>query len=126
MDKVKLAIAGVLLSLVSYFVGSVSIQNKLGNLPYSVGRPQTTTSVVVGPQQNKTLFSARNMCADRVISTANGIVMLSFDGSAPTGSVGHSQLASTTIAYDSDRFGCSDVIAFGYASTTITVTEFLW
>lgn len=95
------------------------------------------TSTSVGMDETTKLFSDNYNCSSRVISTAGQSIMLSFDepflpsgignvsSSTLSGSVGHIQLASTTIVYDSGLFGCGDVYAYGQvATTTITTSEF--
>lgn len=84
----------------------------------------TTTTKIVGPGVT-TVVTARDTCASRVISTRNGAVLLSFDeNTAPSATRGHLQSASTSIAYDSELYGCGPIRAFGYSSTTITLTTF--
>lgn len=89
----------------------------------------TSSTAIVGPQSVTTVFSAKTglNCAARVITTAAGPIMLSFSADiTPTGSIGHVQAASTTVAYDPSVYGCGAVKAYGYASTTITKSEFAY
>ena len=84
-----------------------------------------SSTVAVGPQEDKTIFVLRQGCANRVVSSRETALMLSFTSSMnPSAVVGHQQSASTTISYDSDLFGCGPVTAFAYSSTTISVSEF--
>lgn len=96
------------------------------------------TSTSVGPDINVELFDENSNCSSRVISTTAQAIMLSFDeplslpagignvsSSTVSGSVGHIQLASTTVAYDGGLYGCGNVYAYGQvATTTITLSEF--
>lgn len=89
------------------------------------------TTTEVGPQQNKTLFTSNTLCTSRVISTAASPLMLSLGESVnpngvtitPTGSLGHIQAASTTVAYPAELFGCGTVTAYAFSSSTITTAE---
>lgn len=92
---------------------------------YSYSGVATSSTISVGVQEVKTLFSNRNTCSSRIISTVVQPIMLSFHTDiTPTALIGHLQAASTTVAYPSDNFGCGVVKAYGFnASTTITITE---
>jgi hypothetical protein len=127
MTKLKLAIAGVLLSIVSYLVGSANITQNYGNASGNVARVYTNTTSVPGNTSIVTIFAAKNMCATRVISTVGVPIRLSFDsGLTPTINVGILQAASTTATYPSDVYGCGAVTGFAEASTTITIAELIW
>ena len=92
----------------------------------------STVKAIVGPSNAITLFSANVDCASRIITTYAQPIMLTFATSTdldqvvmPTGSFGHYQAASTTIAYDSGLYGCGLWQAYGFeASTTISTSEF--
>lgn len=106
-------------------INSIEILPSTGGQPNVQARIATTTTAAVGPQQNKTLFTAKDLCASRTISTAGSAVMLSFDANVtPTASIGLVQGASTTVAYTADLYGCGTVTAYGFASTTITTSDF--
>ena len=83
----------------------------------------------VGNYSAVTIASEPNnrFCASRVITTYTDI-SLSFDGSfTPTGTVGHLQSGTTTVAYDSAIYGCGDIRAIGRTGTsTISVTTFVF
>jgi hypothetical protein len=101
------------------------VQPTIQALPNMHARFLASSTVAVGPQQVKTLFTSKELCASRVITTVASGIMLSFDSTlTPTGAVGALQAASTTIAYDSALYGCGAITAYGFASTTITVNEF--
>lgn len=111
------------------FIGFMGI--KTGSKSFgssTIGIPAviaTSSTIVVGIQQNKTLFTVNPYCSSRIITTTGNPIMLSFDTNiTPSATVGHFQATSTTVAYDSGLYGCSDVKAYGVnASTTITITE---
>lgn len=98
------------------------------------GIPSTlaiATTTAVGPQVNKTIFSANSLCTARVIGTAGSAVMITLgdpvngdvSSTTLTSMVGFTQTASTTIVYDSGIYGCGRWSAYGIASSTITTTE---
>ena len=95
----------------------------------------TSSSVAVGTSSVVTLFApaantTAQSCTARVISTVGQPIMLSFGSTTPTATEGHMQTASTTVAYDSEIYGCGYIRAFGYAqnvttpSSTISIMEF--
>ena len=80
-----------------------------------------------------TLFSAKTdgSCKARVVTTrGSSAIMLSFGDTTGFGSTtlsgtaGHLQLASTTVVYDSGLYGCGRMTAFGWSSSTVTISEF--
>lgn len=99
---------------------------------------QTSTTTVVGPQGaaavKTQIFAENTACKARVVTTSGlSAVMISFDdipaagnvgSTTVSGTVGHWQAASTTVAYDAELYGCGTWNAYGYASSTITVSEF--
>ncbi len=110
------------------FAISVLIPTYAGaTLPNYHSRIASSATTTVGPQTDKTLFEARELCATRVVTTYAQPVSISFFASStfnvsPT--EGHLQGASTTVAYDAELYGCGQVVASAGASTTITVSEF--
>lgn len=100
----------------------------------TVSRLDTSTSTSVGPQAVPavTLFQISADCDARVVSTQGSAIMLSFgeplagnvSSTTLSGSVGHVQAASTTVAYDAEVFGCGRWTAWGFATSTVTVSEF--
>lgn len=95
---------------------------------------QTATTTAVGPQDGEdTIFASNETCNARVVTTrGDSAIMLSFgdktngDFSSTTlsGTVGHLQLASTTVVYDSGLYGCGRWTVYAWASSTLTVSEF--
>ncbi len=94
-------------------------------LPNMFARVSTSTVAIAGPQQVRTLFPARGACSSRNITTSSSSIMISFAGDilTPSASAGHWQAGSTTVAYDAELWGCGPVTVFGFASTSVTITE---
>lgn len=70
--------------------------------------------------------STNQSCAARIITTYASPIMLTFSqnqGKIPTGTFGHLQPASTTVAYDSGQYGCNAVYIYSFVSQAITVSE---
>ena len=96
-------------------------------IPSMQPRAQTATTTATGPDTVKTLFSVTDNCASRIITTRASNILLSFKSDmTPSGSVGHEQLASTTVTYDAEQFGCGAVTVYGRASSTLTTTQFIF
>lgn len=73
-----------------------------------------------------TVFATSTACTSRVISTSAQPIMITFSdnqGKIPTGSFGHLQAASTTVAYDAGLYGCGRLQVYSFATQLITVTE---
>lgn len=102
----------------------------------TISRLDFATTTTVGPEARPAvrIFSNDSDCDARVVTTrGDSAIMISFgepinvgDISSTTvlGATGHLQLASTTVVYDSGLYGCGQWHAYGFASTTITVSEF--
>lgn len=117
-------------------IGLVLVSNKDRILQSGfVGMPshlQVATTTATGPDLVVTLFSDTENCKSRTISTVASALMLTFgdpvngDLASTTlnGTAGHLQPASTTVSYPSDEFGCGRVSAYGFSSTTITISSF--
>lgn len=90
------------------------------------GQANVATSTAYSAPASAIVVAATSSCAARVITTEGSAIMLTFSdlvGGSPTGSVGHWQAASTTVAYDGGQYGCGLVKAFSYTAQTLTVTE---
>jgi len=74
----------------------------------------------VGSTSADTIFTTTDGCTSRVISTTGRAIMLSFGSTTPTAVVGHVQSASTTVAYDSEIYGCGQVRAYAYEAGAAT------
>lgn len=116
----------------------VATQNVSGeSFTGTAANPRLATTTVVGPQGSavvKTqIFAANTACKSRVVTTdGTSAIRISFTaiptsgnvGSTTVGAtVGHIQLASTTVSYDSGIYGCGTWNAWAWASTTLTLTE---
>ena len=72
---------------------------------------------------------ATSSCSSRVITTKTSPITLTFADGMGTASerFGHLQAASTTAAYDAERYGCGRITAYpfdvGAEQTTITITN---
>lgn len=114
---------------ITFIVGAILIAFALGQSVQGEARSgtaimATSSTIQVGPQEDKTLFTSNYSCASRVISTQAQGVMLSFSSTInPGGAEGHWQAGSTTVAYDGAIYGCTTVTAYAGASTTITTAE---
>lgn len=132
------AIAGIALALMAILAGiqqapELSLGGAGDGLTASLDVATTTT---VGPQavRRVTLFSQKTDCEARIVTTTgNSAIMINFgEPSTPgnlsstsvSGTAGHWQAASTTVAYDAELYGCGLWTAYGYASTSVTVSEF--
>ena len=134
-EKIILAVIVMVLGFVIYGSFKSKPKNKpLGQAPSGMMTlvASSTVKITVGPGNATTLFSAKNSCASRKITTYANPIMITFATSTdldqtvePTGVFGHLQAASTTVDYDSGTNGCGLWQAFGFgASTTISVSEF--
>jgi hypothetical protein len=102
-------------------------------LPATIG---AATSVTVGTSTPMTLTATSTGCASRIITTGAQAIKISFDWKLASTSldknIGHLQLGSTTVAYDSGLYGCSVVTARGIyqggdvagsnSSSTVTIS----
>lgn len=84
----------------------------------------TTSTIIVDSYTDKTLFTANQNCAARIIATAGSDVRLSFHSSLnPSATVGFALASSTTYEFDSDLYGCTTVTAAAAASSTLILLE---
>lgn len=123
-SSVTIGIIGVL-AVIAVFALSYQYQSQLGGADSGQAGMATSSTIQIGPQENKTLFSANSNCANRVITTVASPITISFSTAVPpSGMRGVIQAASTTVHYDSDLYGCTAVTAYAFSSTTITIAEF--
>lgn len=141
MDKKTITIAVVVIAL-SVALGSVlgGIWNREAPAPLSGAGsgfeafPKEHTMVQLAANTVTTLISTTSdRCSSRVI-TVNSIaggatgIMMTFgehaSSSIPSTSLGHWQLASSTVAYDGEIFGCGKVKAIAGGASKVTITEF--
>ena len=98
----------------------VALAQAPSGLPASV-YTESTTSLGTTVLQ---LAATTTNCASRVVSTSGSAIMLGFtaaNGTTTSGSVGIWQAASTTVAYDSGLYGCSQLSGYSYATDPITL-----
>lgn len=130
------ALGIIAIALFAFFFAVEQPVVTLGESAASPVTPRIATTTTVGPQGatvvKTQLFAANASCKSRVISTVGTAIMISFDDIAGAGNVGsttvsgtigHVQGASTTVAYDAGLFGCGVWNAWATASTTITTLE---
>ena len=126
------AIALVVIALIAYIFGLQERSTFAAAPPGVPATMATTSQITIGPGSggdgvNEIIF-ATSSCTARVISTVASPIMLSFtlsNGSTtlPSGTSGLLQGASTTIAYDSELYGCGAVVAYGFSTSTISISE---
>lgn len=130
-------IALALISLAAVLIVKPFYQAEGSAFTGSAAYLQNATSSVVGPNDSdKTIFAVNGDCKARVISTwGASAIMINFgdpgsdrlnniSSTTVSGSVGHWQAASTTVAYDSGIYGCGRWSAYSYATQTLTISEF--
>lgn len=144
-EYIKIGLAAVMLIVLVgiYFKDTVvnvaaPIVETLGAaMPGTAARMDMSTTTTVGPDvtPRTRIFTSDTDCKARVITTpGTSAITLAFE-EAPSGmgnmssttlsgAVGHLQAASTTETYDAEIYGCGNWYAYGFASTTITVSEF--
>ena len=125
--------AGVLLLLlVILYIQEIKPAKALNvGFPASVSTTSQWTigpTVAINPHLGSTTNETYLQCTSRVITT-NGesairLSMASLSSTTLSGSVGNTQLASTTVAYDAGLYGCGFLSVFAYSTTTITISEY--
>lgn len=107
-------------SLLASYAGAAAPSGLQAIVSTSSNPTVTTTAAIV--------FATTTQCSSRVVTTYASPIMLTFSdnqGKTPTGTYGHLQLASTTVAYDSGIYGCGAYKVYSFVSQAITVTETL-
>lgn len=103
-----------------------------GNPFYVKASDATVIPATVATSSNPTvgttgvLVFATSTCSARIVTTYASPVMITFSdriGQVPTGTYGHLQAASTTVAYDGGLYGCGAMKMYGFVSSAITVSE---
>lgn len=132
---VTTVLLGVVLVVGAYMLGIVT---KFASASAPSGLPATqriATTTSVGPQEIITIFSDKQSCSSRIISTTDGtgqaIQVLFGDptngdiaSTSVSATVGHLQSASTTVMYDAGLYGCGRWTVYASATTTILLSEF--
>lgn len=119
---------GLVVALVALVLFASSGQGTFGGDATQIpGRIATTSTIQLGPQENKIVFATSTNCTSRIVASKAVILMLNFTGAFGTSTLngmdGHPQAASTTEVYDAGQFGCGTVVGFAYSSTTVNVEE---
>jgi hypothetical protein len=120
LSRIALYVAGAVLLSVVYLSSTANASAPSG-LPATVATTSNPT-VTATPGRN----FATSTCATRIITTSASPIMITFSdfqGDVPTGSFGHLQAASTTVAYDSGQYGCNAVRIYSFTSQSVTLTE---
>lgn len=129
MTKVLGSLLALSLAAIVVVVIANTLQSGRGGVVLGGGGGlPATVATSSSPTINTTpaILFATSTCATRVITTVASPIMLTFSdvqGKVPSGTTGHLQAASTTVAYDADLYGCGTFRAFGFVSSAITVTE---
>lgn len=129
MNKIKtfLIIAGLFVTV--GIMTAIFSETKLATAGAPSGLQTTvaTSTAYSVSTSASTLFATSTACSSRIITTTSQPIMLVFSdraGQVPTGTFGHLQSASTTVAYDSGIYGCNAYKAYGYGgSSNLTLTE---
>lgn len=120
--KINIVI-GLLVGIIIVLLGANVSDNKLGNAPAGIiANIASSSPYVIGSAA--TTITATTSCLSRVITTKVQPITLTFsDYLTPSGTFGHLQSASTTVAYDASVYGCGKLKVYGMGADTITVTE---
>lgn len=86
----------------------------------------SSSSQVIPARAARVLFATSTPCTTRIITSRATPLMLTFsnyNNASPTGTFGHYQAASTTVAYEAGVYGCGLVKVYADVADTITATE---
>lgn len=125
INYVKYAGVIVLLVAVLIWVANVTTQ-KLGEAPGgSMAVTATSSTITMTASNDESTLFATSTCIGRIITAGTKNIRLKFADSALTlsSTVGHLQIASTTVVYDSAEVGCGLVTGLSTDVDTVTVTE---
>ena len=114
---------GVFALTAAFSVHNVALASAPSGLPATVA---TSSALSASSRTAQLLFATSTSCSARVITTTGVTMMLTFgdnQGKRPTGTYGHLQAASTTIAYDSGLYGCGAVYGYSDAAQNLSLTE---
>ncbi len=121
-----LAVSSVIALLGIVFILSATSQPARAANPPGIPAMVASSSVfTISNVAGGTLVFATSSCLARIVTTGSSTVMMSFsdNGFNPTGTQGHLQLGSTTVAYDASVYGCGSVRMFGFQGGTVSVSE---
>ena len=125
MENIKKFAIVALLGLVAILVVTGGVSFSLGSsAPGTAVAVSTITAYTAGLTATRAFATSTN-CSARVVSTSGEAVNLTFrDRDIPTGTFGFSQLASTTVSYQAEEFGCNAVRIYGFGGdSTVSLQE---
>lgn len=114
-----------LIALCAVFYFTTTSQVFAGSPP-GIPAVVATSSNPSLPAGGSTLVFATSTCSARVIAASSSPLMISFSdiqGQIPSVLTGIQQLASTTVLYDSERYGCGAVRIWSKTADIIGVME---
>ena len=131
------ALGIIAIALFAFFFAVEQPQTSLGEAQASAVTVRIATTTTVGPQGPSVvrtqIFAANSSCKSRVITTdGTAAIRISFTAFPTAGNIssttisstiGHIQLASTTVLYSAQDYGCGVWNAWAGASTTLTLLE---
>jgi len=123
--QVKISQVIIVIGLIAFALILLT-QKSFGSAPSGLPATVSTSSPYTVSIGTSVTLIATSTCAARIVSTGAGAVNLTFSdisGQTPSGTYGHWQAASTTVAYDSGQFGCGLVKAYGMSTGILTITE---
>ena len=100
-----------------------------GAAPGTASSVGTSSQFVLRQNSSSMIFATTTSCVARVITTKEAAIRLTFtavgDFASPTPTFGYVQLASTTVLYDAEQYGCGMTagISAGDDDTIISVME---
>ena len=128
MTQTKSLLYGIMTAIVLAIIFLVGASSQRVDASAFPGGQATvaSSSIYAATAATASSLIATSSCSARIITTGASAVMLTFSdysGQAPTGSFGHWQAASTTVAYDSGQYGCGLVKGFSYTAQLMTLTD---
>ena len=125
--RYTLSTIGIAIVLLAGLVIAFQARDVSASAPAGAQAPVATSSAITMPANTAVAIAATSSCAARIVTTSGQAVMLTFSSrtgqAAPTGSYGHIQAASTTVAYDSGLYGCDLLRAYSFGAQALTISE---
>lgn len=119
---VSFVVALILSALIAISFGTlITHASSPPGLPATIA---TTSPMAV--TTTPSLVMATSSCSARIITTTASPIMIGFSdiqGFLPSGTQGHLQAASSTVAYDSGQYGCGAVRVYSFVAGQITISE---
>ena len=133
-EKLKKTLGIIAFLILVVFVGwlaSNQIPKAESSAPAGYATEWATSSVITLQQSaSRVLFATSTVCTSRIITTTSTPIRIKIgdhDNYTLSGTVGHLQLGSTTVSYDSGLYGCGLWTGIGLSGNTnldVIVTEF--